>query len=362
MECRFLFAQRLLPAVLLATAFLLLPSCGDMPSTLPSAIGGVDEVIFVEDPRFSNDSLYGRVDERLRAQYGNFIHNEPTFDVLNLDLEAFSKTLTNHRNILLVGILDRESDYNDQIKRMIGQSGQEQVRGGGLFTVQRKNVWAAGQTVHVLVASDYDALDKGLDKAMNDITANIQKAEFAKIRRNMYASGQEEALSRELAEEQNIVLKIPAYYKKHPSSNGAFMWYRRSTVDLTASIMVYSHPYTRELESSPAYAIFVRDSLGRQYERSQIEGAYMTTEKLVRPLQDTVDLNGHFAIRTQSLWRLEHDFMGGPFINYLVYDKANNRIIHLDAYVYAPDITQKRRLVRELEAVLTTFGVPGEGS
>ena len=86
----------------------------------------------------------------------------------------------------------------------------------------------------------------------------------------------------------------------------------------------------------------------------------MTTEKLDIPLQDTVELNGHFGIRTQSLWRLEHDFMGGPFINYLIYDKTNNRIIHLDAYVYAPDITSKRRLMREMEAMLTTFGVTND--
>jgi hypothetical protein len=44
-----------------------------------------------------------------------------------------------------------------------------------------------------------------------------------------------------------------------------------------------------------------------------------------------------------------------PFI----YDPVNNRIVHLDAYVYAPDITRKRKLVRELDAILQTFDIPG---
>ena len=331
-----------------------------MPSTLPMAIGGVDEIVFVEDVRFKKDSLYGIVDDYLQQQYGNFVHHEPTFDVLSVSLEGFTKTLTHHRNILLVGVLDTESDYNDYIKRMIGQAGLEKVRSGGLYSADRKNVWAENQHIHIIVASGHQELALGLDKALQSLVSRVSASEFEKIRRNVYAIGEDQALTRELADEHQINLRIPALYKKHPSSNNEFLWYRRSTVDLTASIMVYSHSYNRQLETSPAYAIFVRDSLGREYERSQIEGAYMTTEKLVIPLQDTVDLNGHFAIRTQSLWRLEHDFMGGPFINYLIYDKTNNRIIHLDAYVYAPDITSKRRLMREMEAMLTTFGVTND--
>ncbi len=333
-------------------------SCGEMTTTLPSAIGGIDEVVFVEDPRFAKDTLYTLVDQQLSAQYGNFVHHEPVFDVIHIKLEDLKKTMLSHRNILFVGVLDSESEYNDQIRRLIGQSGVDQIGEGGVFSAERKDLWAAGQHVHILVAADRQSLIDGMEKSLVRMVSRIQDNEFAKIRKNVYISGEALALSDELKREHQIQLRVPAYYQKHPSSNGNFFWLRRSTVDLTASIMIYSHPYRRELESSPAYALFVRDSLGKQYERSQIEGAYMTTEKLIRPLHDTLDLNGHFAIRSQGLWRLEHDFMGGPYVNYLVYDKANNRIIHLDAYIYAPDISRKRKLIRELEAILTTFGVP----
>lgn len=347
--------------LLLLSGTLGLSSCGEMEATLPMSIGGVDEIIFLEDPRFAKDSLYGQVDDYLESQYGNFVHYEPLFDLLHVHPDSFSRTLTHHRNILLVGVLDKESAYNDIIKRMIGSSGVEQVRTGGFFTAERKNVWAENQHIHVLVASSYDALYQGLDKGMRGLIQRVQSAEFEKIRQYVYASGEERELGSELWEKEKIHLRIPAMYRKHPSSNGHLFWYRRSTVDLTASIMVYAHPYTREIETSPAYALFVRDSLGRAYERSQIEGAYMTTEKLVRPIQDTLDFNGYYAIRTQSLWRLVGDFMGGPFVNYMVYDEANNRIIHLDAYIYAPDITRKRKLVRELEAILSTFSLENPG-
>jgi hypothetical protein len=335
-----------------------LGSCGEMPSTLPSAIGGIDEILFVEDPRFSEDSLYGVVDRRLTAQYGNFLHHEPIFDLISVSVGELEKSLTHHRNILYVGVLDQPGEYSDQLKTLLGETGMKHVLAGELFSGERKDVWALGQHVHLIAAPNYAVLEQGLDRALEALVPRIQSSEFAKIRRNVFASGEETELMRQLESEQGIRLRIPRYYQKHPSSEGQFTWYRRSTLDLTASIMVYQHPYSREFEISPAYAIFVRDSLGKRYERSQIEKAYMTTEKLVRPLEDTVDFNGYFAIRTQSLWRLEYDFMGGPFIHYLIYDPKGQRVIHLDAYVYAPDITRKRRLMRELDAILHTFALP----
>ena len=350
--------MRFLPFPLALFGLSLLVACGASVSNLPSAVGGLDEVVFVEDPRFAKDTLYKRVDARLQQQYGNFLQFEPTLDLLTITLEDLTNTLEKHRNLLFVGILDTESDYNQQIKSLLGQEGMETVHNGGVFTAVRKNVWANGQNVHVIVGSDRARLEVGLDRALEETVTRIQESEFEKYRKFVYALGQNPTLTRELESEHNIGLKIPQQYKKHPSSNGDFLWYRRSTVDLTASIMVYSHPYQRQLETAPEYAIFVRDSLGKRYERSDKPGAYMATEKFVRPVVDTVNLNGHFAIRTQSLWRLVGDFMGGPFVNYMVYDKANNRIIHLDAYIYAPDIRGKRKLVRELDAVLTTFSIP----
>jgi hypothetical protein len=333
-------------------------SCGEV-STLPSAVGGLDEVLFVQDPRLMEDTLYGTVKATLQRQYGRFLHREPTFDLLTLPLEDLANTLQKHRNLLFVGALDATGPYNDQLQALMGQEGTGAVRGGGTFIGERRNVWADGQHVHLIVAPDRERLERVLPRAMDETMARIDGIEAAKVQRFVYASGVDQALTRELAEAHDIVLRIPEYYDRHEASNGNFLWYRRSTLDLTASVMVYHHPYRRETETTPAYAVFVRDSLGRRYERSATPGAYMTTEKLLLPQVDTVDLNGHFAIRTQGLWRLVNDFMGGPFVNYQVYDPVHHRIIHLDAYVYAPDITRKRKLVRELDAILRTFDLPG---
>jgi len=56
----------------------------------------------------------------------------------------------------------------------------------------------------------------------------------------------------------------------------------------------------------------------------------------------------------RGLWKVQNDFMGGPFVNVSFLDSVNNRIICMDAYVYRPN-KDKRELLRELEAVMYTY-------
>jgi hypothetical protein len=43
--------------------------------------------------------------------------------------------------------------------------------------------------------------------------------------------------------------------------------------------------------------------------------------------------------------------MGGPFISFIIDDVKNDRVIHIDGFVYAPQF-KKRDYIRQLEAIL----------
>ena len=59
----------------------------------------------------------------------------------------------------------------------------------------------------------------------------------------------------------------------------------------------------------------------------------------------------------RGLWKVQGDFMGGPFIDYFYEDKANNELLMLSGYLYAPAKPRKAIYMREIEAVLKTFEV-----
>jgi hypothetical protein len=61
----------------------------------------------------------------------------------------------------------------------------------------------------------------------------------------------------------------------------------------------------------------------------------------------------------RGLWKLENAFMGGPFINISLLDENRNRVVTVDAFVYAPGL-DKRNYVREVEAILNTFKIISE--
>ena len=56
-------------------------------------------------------------------------------------------------------------------------------------------------------------------------------------------------------------------------------------------------------------------------------------------------------MRTVGLWETVGDIMGGPFVSYTVLDEKHNRVITLDAFLYAP-ADKKRDLLRQIESIL----------
>ena len=87
------------------------------------------------------------------------------------------------------------------------------------------------------------------------------------------------------------------------------------------------------------------------------EGMYMATDTLLTDVRP-ITVQGEYALEARGLWRVEGDFMGGPYVSHARLDKLNQRIIVSEIFVYSPD-KLKRNLVRQMEASLYTLKLPG---
>ena len=56
---------------------------------------------------------------------------------------------------------------------------------------------------------------------------------------------------------------------------------------------------------------------------------------------------------------MENDIMGGPFVSHSIVDEVHNRMVVVEAFVYAPN-KLKRNFMRKLEASLYTLELPKE--
>lgn len=80
---------------------------------------------------------------------------------------------------------------------------------------------------------------------------------------------------------------------------------------------------------------------------------YMSTDT-VSVVTKNLNVQGEYALEARGLWRMKGDFMGGPFVSHTRLDKANNRVITAEIFVYSPD-KLKRNMVRMMEASLYTL-------
>jgi len=125
------------------------------------------------------------------------------------------------------------------------------------------------------------------------------------------------------------------------------------------NIMLYTLPLdaiAKESETLVNDVIKMRDSVGKQHIPGPIDGSYMITELAYTPFIGKTIIDNKPTIETKSTWEVQNAWMAGPFINYIIEDKVNNRLLVAEAFTYAPS-TAKRDKMFELEAIIKSIHI-----
>ena len=67
-------------------------------------------------------------------------------------------------------------------------------------------------------------------------------------------------------------------------------------------------------------------------------------------------INSLTAFETRGTWEVVNDYMAGPFLNYFIKDKKNNRTIVLEGFVFSPSV-RKREYLIEIEAIIRSLKI-----
>lgn len=97
-----------------------------------------------------------------------------------------------------------------------------------------------------------------------------------------------------------------------------------------------------------------RDSLLAARLGGSAPESFMTTEYRLAPRYEEVSFRGAFAAKMRGLWKMEGDFMGGPWTAIAWVDEARGQLVTIDGYVYAPYFG-KREYLREIESIVFSF-------
>lgn len=341
---------------LMAVALLLFAGCGTgqfEENSLPDAVGSSGELVVVCD-----DAVWlGESGEQIRKTYGaeqpGLPQAEPWFKLIRFDEGKFNSVTRKYRSILLITTLDNDSKTSRYIKDLLGEKQfSQQLSDSTFLFVEAANRWAKGQQVMYLIGKDDDALAKAVKRKQADLLNYLNARELNRLVATIKSKGRNSKAEKVVADSCGIKLYLPKSYLVRVAEKG-FVWLAREDDEKVLNLFVSLRPYSNEQQFAAAQVLAYRDSLTRARIPGPTEGSYYTTEYLFPPDTVVTSLNGQYALKLRGLWRVENDFMGGPFVHTTGLETRSNQLISLEGFVYYPK-EKKRELLRELEAIIAS--------
>ncbi len=297
---------------------------------IPDSNGNINALTVV----IENDLWSGPVGDEIRRVFAAAVdglpQQEPLFSINQMPPVAFSDFARNSRNVLLV-TQENKSAYDI-----------------------KEDVYARPQRVAFIKGSNQQEIIDSISKNAKKIVATFKSNELKEKQRRIAKSLNRD---KKLEEVLGISLRIPSIYEIVKQEKN-FFWIEKEIQKGTMNIIAYEMPLNSiPKDSTTVDAIIkMRDSIGESYIPGRLEGAHMITEKAYAPYLYDAIIDNKPAFETRGMWEVKNDFMAGPFLNYAVEDKINNRLLVVEGFVFAPSIS-KRDYIFELEAILRSLEI-----
>lgn len=307
-------------------------SCKDIKTpSKPSSGGKTCEIIVVAPKALYEKSIKNTVCDFFMQYQVGLNQAEPRFNVVNIQPTAFegNNMFMHHRNIIKV-----------DVSKELEQSSVKVLR----------DAWAAPQIAFIFDVKNLEVFDSLFSEYKDFMLEQIYNKELERMQRVFAKNLNTDVLSL-LEKHYKIKMNFPDGYGFSIMEKD-FAWIRKESKDYGQGVLIHTFPYDSDTIFSLSSIIAKRNSICKKV-NGPADASYMTTElgfEDVYPSSRNISINGMYAVETRGLWKLEGDFMGGPFVNYTVVDTSRNRIIMLDAYLYSPR-KPKRDLLMQLEGI-----------
>ncbi|MFO7869694.1 MAG: DUF4837 family protein [Bacteroidales bacterium] len=294
-----------------------------------SNLGGkAGELLIVINNEYTNTKVAADIRSVLNQYEVGLVQSEPPFNILTISKNHFSSVFRPHRNILFI---DVNSKYTKP------------------SVTFHKDMWTKGQYYVGVGVNSADSLVPVIEKHHSSILDYFIKAEITRYQK-AYKNIANKQAQRAIAKELQIRMDIPKGFEINKQVEN-FAWLSLESEEHSQGIIIYKRPYTDTLQLEKKSILHYRDSILKKHIPGPTEGSYMTTEYIL-PIQYKVGryIEDSYTVELRGKWRVENDFMAGPFISYTFVDTAHHDIFTIDGYVYYPN-KNKRNYMRQVEAI-----------
>lgn len=296
---------------------------------IPESSGKLNNMAVVIDNELWKGSVGETIRDIIAAPVYGLPQEEPLFSLNQIPPQVFTGFARVNRTVLKIekgqetGLKILEDAFAKPQKIVV-------VYGKTVSEINKQLKDNKAKIVSVLKAEELRFKQKKINKVLYKNTTNIEK---------------------------NLGLKIrfPSYYRIAKEED-KFVWIRRDIKTGTMNALIYEIPVTKIDTSKTLITqiIKIRDSIGKVHIPGPIDNSYMITEKSYTPFMWETIIDNKKTFNTKSTWEVQNAVMAGPFDNYMIEDKINNRYVVVEGFAYAPSVS-KRDLMFELEAIIKSI-------
>jgi hypothetical protein len=292
---------------------------------VPSSNGSINTVSIVVDGESWKGAIGDAIREALAAPVLGLPQDEPTFSLRHIPTKAFDGFVRSNRTFLQI------------------------IKGAPKALSFVKDAYAAPQ-LGIVIKGETTA------EIISVITANTAKIVAAlktyEIKESQRRNVEELLDVKRVKEQLDLAIDVPKDFR-FAKTKDDFVWIRKTIQSGHMNILIYELPFNAIVRDSTINTAIVsaRDAVNKKYIEGEDDGSFLRTERAFTPYLINTSVGGYPAYESRGTWEMVGQTMGGPYVNYMIEDKKNNRIIVLEGFVYAPRL-EKRNYLFALEAIL----------
>ena len=319
--------MRLIKSILV---FITIVACDNSQNSYkPISSGNIHTVTVVMENMLWKSKVGDHVRKVFASEFLGLPQQEPLFSLKQISPNIFSDFTRSSRNVLIV--LKRNTD-----------------------TLRiSKNKYAAPQVVVEILGKNNKEIISQINLHSLKAIKAFKQGEIKEKQRRIKKS----ILETNELKSRHINLTLPSAYKVFKKEDLNKLWFQRETEKGSVNVMVYFIENNKLIDEFNEFKIIkLRDSISKIFVPGRNKNSYMKTEEAYKPYFFKTTIKGLKTLETRGTWEVVNDYMAGPFLNYIVQDKKNNRLIVMDGFAFSPSI-QKRQYMIELEAIFRSLKV-----
>ena len=310
-----------------------LQSCEDNKVVYkPESSARINSITVVVDNDNWNNTIGDKIRNLYADEYEGLPQIEERFTLKQMPYEAFSGFSRSSRNIIFINKKSNPEFFFEVDKYARPQIYLE-IKGNSIKSI-------------------LEQIDKSKKEAINKFT----NGEIEENKKRILKSPLKDTKP---MDDFLINMKMPSAYSLYKQDKN-FIWYQKQIQKGHSNIIVTQLPNQKNIfDYNIQSLIKLRDSIGKSFLPGRNPESFMISEKEYLPYQKKVNYYGIKMLETRGTWEVKGDFMGGPFLNYLVEDKLNDRVLFIEGFVFAPS-KRKRDNIIELEAIIKSLKLKKE--